>query len=90
MAFQLLLAVEADVPDMVTIYQDSFADDRIFGRAMSKVPRDIRRAYDIARFTGFFTTEKIYGAQLFKVVETETKWVFREEFLRPFFVVTRL
>lgn len=68
--------METDVPDMVTVYQDLFADDPIFGRIMSNVPKDIRRAFNIPRFTKFFTTEEIYGVQCFKVVETETKWVF--------------
>lgn len=76
MTFQLLPAVEADIPDMVIVYQDSFAEDPILGRIVSEVPKDVQRAYNIPRFTKFFTTEKIYGVQLFKVVETKTKWVF--------------
>lgn len=73
MAFQLLVADESDIPDMATLFHDSFANDPIFGRTMCNVPRDVRRAYHIDLFSKFFTTEKVYGAQVFKVVETETK-----------------
>lgn len=73
MTFQLLPAEESDTPDMVTIYHDSFASNPIFGRTMCDVPNDIRRVIDINLFGKFFTTEKTYGAQVFKVVEMETK-----------------
>lgn len=76
MAFQLLPAEECDVPDMVAIFHSSFASDPIGGRTMCNVPTNIRRAFDIEFFTKFFTTEKVYGVHVFKVVETETKWVF--------------
>lgn len=76
MEFRLLPAEESDVPDMVTIFHTSFASDPIISRTMCNVPTNIRRAFDIEFFAKFFTTEKVYGAQVFKVLETETKWVF--------------
>lgn len=72
MPFQLLPAEESDVSDMVTIFHQAFANDVVLGRAMCNVPTDIRRAFDIDFFANFFTTEKINGAQIFKVVDTET------------------
>lgn len=74
MTFQLLPAEESDVADMVTIFIDSFANDPIWGRTMVNVTTENRRAFYSDLFDKFFSTDRVYGAQVLKVVENETKW----------------
>ncbi|MCJ1462476.1 hypothetical protein MMC07_001078 [Pseudocyphellaria aurata] len=72
MAFELLPAEESDVADMVTIYLDSFANDPIWCRALDNATTKNRHAFYSNVFDKFFSTDRVLGAQVFKVVDNTT------------------
>lgn len=69
MAYKLLPATIADIPDIVTVYDAAFKDDPFVGQIMPKVNPAAKREYDEAYYTNEFEMGLLNGLRFFKAVD---------------------
>ena len=70
MTYELHPATIEDVPTLVTVFDEAFADDEIVSYLFKDVPEHIRRERDLKWFSTFFQKLDSNGVQFTKVIDT--------------------
>jgi hypothetical protein len=74
MSYAVVEAHRSDIPDLITIFLDSFKDDPILGHIWPNVAPDVSHAYHSRRFTESFENLEHDGSVYRKVIEQESKY----------------
>lgn len=70
MSFRLEPATIEDVPTLVTIFDEAFAQDAIFHHIFKDVPKEVRWERDLKWYSAAFENSESNGARFTKVVDT--------------------
>ena len=71
MAYTILPATPADLPDIVDIHNAAFADDPFIGQLMPDVEPELKRSHDMHFFKRQFEMSWCNGLRFRKVVDGE-------------------
>ena len=71
MAYRILPATPADLPDITAIFHAAFADDPLVGQLMPNVPADVKKAHDMHLHGREFEMNEFNGLQFRKVVDAD-------------------
>ena len=71
MAYTILPATPADLPDIVAIHHAAFADDPFIGQLMPDVSPELKRSHDMHFFTRQFEMSGFNGLRFRKAVDGE-------------------
>ena len=75
MSFTVHPATVADLPDIVTIYNEAFKNDRLVGMLMRNVPAEVKRAYDLEWYRREFNMSALNGLRFYKAMDGNGKMV---------------
>ena len=71
MAYTILPATPADLPDIVAVQHAAFADDAFIGQLMPNVSPEARQSHDMHFFVRQFEMSKLNGMRFRKAVDGE-------------------
>lgn len=69
MAYTILQATPADLPDIIAIYHAAFANDPFIGQLMVNVPSEVKQAHDMHWYGREFEMCELNGLRFRKVVD---------------------
>ena len=69
MAYTILPATPADLPDIVSVHDAAFADDPFIGQLMPNVSPEVKQSHDMYFFTRQFEMSRLNGQRLTKAVD---------------------
>lgn len=73
MAYRILPATAADLPDVIAIYHAAFKDDPFIGQLMPNVPPEVKQAHDMHRYGREVEMSELNGLEFRKVVDADGK-----------------
>ena len=71
MAYKILPATPADLPDIIAVHHAAFADDPFIGQLTANVSPEVQQAHDMRFFARQFEMSRLNGLRFRKAVDAE-------------------